>query len=238
MRNVVQMMLLAGGLISFSGCGLTAEAGDVHPPGDAVAQAKPAPASAGARTFHGNAAESLIYVLVYKDPDTVAAGLSHDHVVRAQGWSGSFKWDPAEPQTCNVSIKVPVDKLVADEDHMRKKTGLDSVVKDSDRAKIRKAMLGSDQLEASKYPNISFTGTKCVPTGNGVKVAGMFKMHGKSKPLATVMKLDSNGKRLTATGTFKLKATDFGFQPFSAGFGALKNQNEMKFSVRFVGDAK
>jgi len=231
-------MSLMGCFALLNGCGPTASAGDVHQPGDGVAQAAPAPASAGARTFHGIAAESLIYVQVFKDPDTIAAGLSHDHVVRAQSWSGSFKWDPAAPQTCNISIKVPVDKLVVDEDHMRKKTGLHGVVEDGDRAKIRKAMLGGDQLDAGKFPNISFTGTKCVPTGNGVKVSGMFKMHGKSKPLATVMELDLNGKRLTATGTFKLKTTDFGFQPFSAGFGALKNRNEMKFSVRFVGDAK
>jgi len=237
-RNADRTMFLVGCFAFFTGCGPTASAGDAHPPGDAVAQATPAPASAGARTFHGNAAESLIYVQVFKDPETIAAGLSHDHVVRAQSWSGSFKWDPAQPQTCNISIKIPVDKLVPDEDHMRKKTGLHGVVKESDRAKIRKAMLGGDQLDAGKFPNISFNGTKCVPTANGVKVAGMFKMHGKSKPLATVMKLDSNGKRLTATGVFKLKATDFGFKPFSAGMGALKNLNEMKFSVRFVGDAK
>ncbi len=238
MLFVSRALFLVGCATLIGGCGATAATEDVHPEGDALVQAAPAAASAGARTFNGVASESLLYVLVYKDPETIGAGLSHDHVVRASGWSGSFKWDPAEPQTCNVNIKVPVAKLVPDEDHMRKKTGLDGLVKESDRDKIKKAMLGSDQLDGSKFPNISFNGTKCVPTANGVKVSGMFKLRGKSRPLATVMKLDMNGKRLTATGTFKLKATDFGFEPFSAGFGALKNQNEMKFSIRFVGDAK
>ena len=39
---------------------------------------------------------SALYVQVHKDPATLAAGLSHDHVVTSTGWSGRVRWDPAD----------------------------------------------------------------------------------------------------------------------------------------------
>jgi polyisoprenoid-binding protein YceI len=181
---------------------------------------------------------SMLYILVFKDPDTLAAGLSHDHVVRATGWTGSFRWDPKDPKACDVQISVPVDKLAVDEPHMRKKVGFESTVKDSDRAKIKKTMLGEKQLYSETHPTISFASRKCTGMDGGVVVAGMFELRGKKRPVAIEMKVARQGKRLTATGELKLKATDFGFDAFSAGLGALKNQNEMKLTVHFVGDSK
>jgi hypothetical protein len=43
---------------------------------------------------------------------------------------------------------------------------------------------------------------------------------------------------MSAAGTFSAKATDFGFEPYSALLGALKNRNEMKFTVDVKGAAQ
>lgn len=182
--------------------------------------------------------KSQLYVQVYKDPDTLAAGLSHDHVIAATGWNGKVTWDTANIAACKVSITVPTSGLVNDEESMRKKVGYDTVLDQGDRDEVKEHMLGSDQLNAGSFPSLTFTSTSCAASGTGTIVKGNMSMHGVSKAVSVTMAITADGKSFAAKGNLSIGQTDFGITPFSALFGQLKNKNEMKFTIDVKGAAK
>ena len=182
---------------------------------------------------------SSLYVQVFKDTTTAASGMSHDHVMRASGWTGTATWDPARPENCKIDISVPVDKLVVDPAKLRAAVGYDSTLSDGQRGDVRKNMLSKDQLNSSKYSEISFSATSCkVVSGSKVDVSGKLTIKGTSKPITIRMTLDADAQSYSAKGGFKIKGSDYGLEPFSAMMGALKNQDELRFTVRLSGTAK
>lgn len=179
-----------------------------------------------------------LYIQVYKDPTTVAQALAHDHVIQAAGWTGTVTWDPANVAACKVSITVPVDKLVVDEKGIRTQLGYDTFPSDSEREDIKEAMLGSDQLNGAKFPTISYQSTACAANGESIDVSGNLTLHGVTKPVNLRMSIKADAVNFSAKGSTAIRATQFGFEPFSAGFGALKNQDRMLLVVDVTGKPK
>jgi polyisoprenoid-binding protein YceI len=176
-----------------------------------------------------------IYVQVYKDPDTLAAGLSHDHVIVAKGWTGTVVWTPDDLSACSIDIRVPVNSLQNDAPEWRTRVGYDTTLSESQRAEVRDHMIGSSQLDAARYPEISFRSTGCAKDGDRYTVTGALSVHGKSQTVTIRMKISGDGARFSASGTLKFKQSSFGFQPFSAMAGALKNRDEVKLVIEVSG---
>ena len=185
-----------------------------------------------------DASKGLLYVQVSKDPDTLASSLSHDHGVRATGWTGTATWDPTNAAACKVDISVPVASLETDADDLRKKVGYDTVLDESQRAEVKEHFLAADQLNAAANPNITFKSTKCEGSGSAVKVTGNLTIRGVAKSVTVPMNITADGKAFSAKGSFTVNHTDFGFQPFSALLGQLKNKNEMRFTIDVKGAAQ
>ncbi|MCB9794990.1 MAG: YceI family protein [Alphaproteobacteria bacterium] len=187
----------------------------------------------GAKTYN---LKGLLYLQVYKDPDTIAAALAHDHVVRASGWSGTVTWDAADLSKCDVRITVPVNSLAVDEEDLRRQLGYDTFPKAGEREDIKKEMLSEDQLFASKHPQITYKSSKCEAQGDNVAVTGDLTIRGVTRPVTLTMTVKADQVNFQAKGSTAIKATDFGFDAYSAGFGALKNQNRMVMVINVKGD--
>ncbi len=210
--------------------------------GLALAQEPPAgeeaaPAPAPAPVTYKLGAGSLIAV-VRKDETTLAAGLSHNHAIKATGWSGSFTWDAANG-TCAVDATVPVSGLRPDEPATRKAGGLApdelDAVSEGQREDIKKNMLAKDQLDVAGFPNITFKATSCALSGDTLTLDGQISIRGKSKAVKVPLKGFSAGDTLTGSGSFTATHQDFGFEPFSAMFGQLRNDPTIKFIVSLNG---
>jgi polyisoprenoid-binding protein YceI len=201
---------------------------------EAAPAAPAAPAAAPVSYKLDNVKSSLI-VKVFKDPTTLAAGLSHDHAVKATKWTGAVTWDAANPAACKIDFTVPVKDLDPDPPEARQRAGLTGTLDDGMRAEVKEHILGDDQLEASKYPTITFKSTSCAAASGKINVTGTFTMHGKSKTLTAPFTVQADGTTFTGKGTFRLKQTDFGFQPFTALLGQLKNQDGIEFMVDVTG---
>ena len=119
-------------------------------------EAEPAPLVATTHTLNSSA--SQLYVQVFKDPDTIGSGASHDHVIVAKGWSGTVTWHPTDASQCQIDITVPVKKLSVDPSAMRAAVGYDSTLSDSQRGSVKKNMLASDQLNSSRSYSVSSSG--------------------------------------------------------------------------------
>ena len=180
--------------------------------------------------------KGVLFVQVYKAP-TLAADLSHDHAIQAVGWSGKAKWDPEDYSTCDISISVPVNNLQVDNSDIRELAGIKGTLSESMRKDVKKHMLSAVQLDADKYPMITFQSTGCDGSGATMTLHGNFTMHGVTNTISVPITVsDTDG--LSFKGSFPVKSTDYGIEPYSAMFGAVGNKDEMKITFDLVAAEK
>lgn len=203
---------------------------------DAPADEAPVEKAAAPTTYTLGAGQ--LVVQVFKDPDTLASGLSHDHAIRASGWSGSFTWNPAD-SSCAVDITLPVSGLTPDEDRIRKQYGLEGTLDEGMREDIKENMLSDHQLHGKKFPNITFKASSCALSGDTLNVTGALNIRGEDKQVVIPLAgFSADGSQMSGKGSFKAALSDFGAEPYSALFGQLKNRDDMTFHVSVKGKAQ
>ena len=167
-----------------------------------------------------------IYALVYKAG--AAGAVAHDHVIDARDYEGTATFDPADPTRSRIDILVSVTGLFPDADAMRQKVGLPNTLSDGQREEILSHILSEYQLFAARYDAIRFTSTAMSGTLPDVSVTGDFTLRGVTKRITVPMKItaqDDGGFR--AKGSFRILQSDYGYKPYSALFGALRNRDEV-----------
>lgn len=179
--------------------------------------------------------ESLLYVLVRKDPETLGSGLSHDHVVRAASWKGSVTVDPADLSTAVVAFEIQVAELVADEPEMRERVGYDSSLSRRDRSQTQRNMLKANQLDAENHPTIAFRSTAARVEEGRLTIEGDLTIRGRTKRVTVPIDHRLTAEELQARGRFVVSHADFGMKPYSAMLGAMKNGEEIEFVLEVRG---
>lgn len=186
------------------------------------------------RTYALDPSASRLWVLVKYDRSSLIAG--HDHVVQASTFDGTVTWNPDDPSVCDVRISFPVTALVVDPGDSRTVAGLEGTTSDGDKGKIKANFEGKSQLNASAFPTISFQSTKCEASGATTKVTGDLTMRGVGAKVSAVMSVEA-GDTFTARGSFSGTHDQWGFDPFSALLGSLRNDNALQFHVDVKGKA-
>lgn len=192
----------------------------------------PAPPAAAA-AFKVDPSRSSLVVQIFKDG--VAAKLGHDHVVRATTFSGRVTYDPSAPTLSSVAVEVRTATLTVDDGETRRKFGLEGQLSTKDVAEIEKSMKAEGQLDVVKFPLITFTSTTITPQApDRYLVTGQLTIRGVTRavqfPANVVM--DGNVFRATATLTFMQSA--FGYKPYSALLGAIKNKDAVMLHIDLV----
>jgi polyisoprenoid-binding protein YceI len=189
------------------------------------------PASAAA--FNIDPSRSSLVVQIFRDG--VAAKLGHDHVVQATAFSGRVTYDPSAPALSSVAAEVQTATLKVDDAETRRKFGLAGQPSASDVAEIDKSMKADGQLDVARFPTITFASTTIAPeTPDRYLVMGQLTIRGVTRAVqfpATVV-MDGTAFRATATLTFMQSA--FGYTPYRALLGALRNRDAVTLHMDLV----
>jgi len=178
--------------------------------------------------------DSEVYVVVKKDRGTLLSGLSHDHVIVAEKFTGFIEWNPDEPSACQVEITVPVRSLVVDPDDKREALGFGKELDEGGKQKVRDNMLAKSQLFARSFPEIRFKASRCAAqAGGGVAMTGALTIRGVSVEMSLPMQVEFGEDQLRAQVEFT-RSHEFGFDPYSNALGALKNDDPLRFHVDIV----
>jgi len=181
---------------------------------------------ANAAAFKVDPAKSEIVVQVFKEG--VGAALAHDHVIRATQYTGTVEFDPANPASGSIAVEVKTGSLKADEPAVRKKFKLTSELSDKDRATVEGNMKGDGQLDTAKFPTIAFKSTDIQRQPDGkYKVTGNLTLHGRTQKVSFPATVAMEGENFHGKGSVKFKQSIFGYQPYSALLGAIKNQDDV-----------
>ena len=187
-------------------------------------------------SFKVDPAQSSLVVQLFKDG--VAARLGHDHVVHARELSGTVAYDPRNPEASSIRMAVEVGSLIADDPGTRRKFGLAGEPSASDRAEIDKAMKADGQLAAARFPSMTFTSTAIATQPDGrVLVAGRLTIRGVTNELKFPAQMSVEGAQLRGRAQLKFKQSGFGYPPYSALLGAIKNKDEVILHIDLVAKA-
>ena len=187
-------------------------------------------------SFKVDPAQSSLVVQLFKDG--VAARLGHDHVVHARELSGTVAYDPRNPEASSIRVAVEVGSLIADDPGTRRKFGLAGEPSASDRAEIDKAMKADGQLAAARFPSMTFTSTAIATQPDGrVLVTGRLTIRGVTNELTFPAQMSVEGARLRGRAQLKFKQSSFGYPPYSALLGAIKNKDEVILHIDLVAKA-
>jgi polyisoprenoid-binding protein YceI len=189
-----------------------------------VAQAG-APAGRGPTVLTIDPGESRVTILVGKAGMMSFAG--HVHEVVAPAVRGRVTFDPMDwPHAC-VSLEFDAAAL--------RVTGKDEAA--SDVPTVEKTMLGAQVLDVEHFPTIAFQSRRVsvVISASGpaaLTIDGDMTLHGKTRPMTVqaAASVDASG-RVTATGAFTLKQTDFGIVPVTAAGGTIRVKDDI--DIRF-----
>lgn len=187
--------------------------------------------AAGAATYTVQPRQSELVVRTFKAG--IASAFAHDHVARATRFSGTVEYDPQAPGEAVVEITAEAASVVVDEPQLRRRYGLDEPVSEKDRAKIQQTMESPEQLDVERFPEIAFRSTRVTVGANGgLEVAGDFTLHGVTRPVTVPVTVELDGETLRAEGSFRFLQSDFRIEPFSGGFGTVRNQDEVELTIR------
>lgn len=168
--------------------------------------------------------DSTLTVWTYKDG--LLAKMAHDLCIRATRLRADLA---VEGRRFTVDVAVPVRGLRV---QGQVKDGRVISLGESDHEKIEGNLASRDVLDADRHPEVRFTGEGQLPEGGAgrVRVEGRLTIRGSARPLALDCDLRGSGDRWVVTGEVRLRQTDFGMTPYTALFGALKVQDEVRVS--------
>jgi polyisoprenoid-binding protein YceI len=195
--------------------------------------APPGPGVASGATLRVDPEQTRLAARLYREG--VGSALAHDHVVEATEIGGSVQYDAARPEASAIVIEVRTAALRVDEPAARRRLGVEGDLSDSQRADVDKAMRAPDQLDVARYPTIRFVSTRVLSEGEGrLRVTGQLTLRGVTREVTfpAAVALDSGILRGRATMTFL--QSSFGYRPYRALLGAIRNKDEVTLHVDLV----
>jgi len=172
----------------------------------------------------------LLVVQLFRDG--VAARLGHDHVVRATRFSGLVSFDPKAPEAASIRMDVDAAGLKADEPGTRRRFGASGEPTADDVEQIEKSMKSEAQLSVSKFPRITFVSSRIAREASGrYLVTGQLTIRGLTKTVEFPATVRLDGDVFRATATLEFSQSSFGYQPYRAALGAIKNKDAVILHV-------
>lgn len=188
-------------------------------------------ARSGARVWRVDPAVSEVVVYVYRGG--ALARLGHNHVIASREVRGYVL--TAEPlRDSRADVYLPVWTMTVDDPTLRQAAGpgFDTEPSESDIAGTRRNMLGDGVLGADKFPFVTLRVRSVDHSGPHTALLGTVTLRGVSREVSIPATLDIAPNRLTVSGSFALKQSDFGITPFSVLGGKLVVKDEVRVAYR------
>lgn len=171
-------------------------------------------------------------------PAGLFAGASHPHVIVARRVQGEVVYDPAAPEASSVTLQFPADALENDDPAQRKRLGFTTTPSPEDRKTIAANLRAADQLDVKKYPTASFASKRVRRLdAERLEVSGTLTVRGVPVDLTLPVKVTVKAGVLRGEGSVGVTHAMFGFKPFTAALGTVRNAEEIKLELVLVGRA-
>ena len=135
-----------------------------------------------------------------------------------------------------MQFSISVQDLQVDEDAMRELVGYGDTISQADRNQIKEHMLADNQLNASQNSTISFVSTECSLLHERIlRVTGDMAIRNEVKTWDIDIDFTVQSDALYMSSVIDFTHSDFGIEPYSAFFGAVRNAEPLKITFDMVG---
>ena len=190
-------------------------------------------AVAYAADYEIDAERSELVVRLFKGG--VAAAIAHNHVIRAVEYAGGAEFDQRDPEAASIWVEAQTASLKADEPETRERFGLPKGKSEKGRQKIQATMLSAKQMDVEKYPTMKFRSTSVEEQSEGrYQITGDLTMHGETRSITFPVTAEDENGGLHGSAAIDFRQSDFGIEPYSALFGAVRNRDDAVLHAKIV----
>jgi YceI-like domain len=191
---------------------------------------------AGGSVFTLSPRDSEVRIYVFRAGR--AGRLRHNHVLSAPQFTGFFYLPASGAANGRFDLEFGFDQLKIDDPLLRSalSTAFSVTPSAADIQGTREHMLGADALQADRIPFVRIRSVQIA--GEAPKFAAkiQIEMHGQKQEMLVPLDVQGLPTRLSVSGTFVLRQTDFGLRPYSFLGGLLTVQDEVVLDFKLTGD--
>ena len=243
MRSKQLALVLSGltGAWLLLGCAATAPPAQPQAALEATQAASPAwqatyaeLARGGGKVYRLEPENSTVRIYVFRGGR--AAKVGHNHVLSAPKFAGFVYLPSAGFANTRFDLEFRLDELEFDNPETRASLGsaYASALSNDDIRGARDHMLGDENLQAKRFPFVRVHGVGVI--GEAPKLAAnvQVELHGQMRPMWLPLTVEGLSDRITISGSFVLRQSDFGVSPYSV-LGLLAVQDEVVIEFRLLG---
>lgn len=188
---------------------------------------------AGAVVYEVNAEESEVVMLVYRAGPLARFG--HNHAIASTLETGRA-WVGDTLDASGFELRVPVAQLSVDDPSLRASLGGEfaGAVPDDAREGTLRNMLRPEVLDAEHHPEIRVQSIRISGDFGQPLVRAAVTLRGLTREIEVPVELQRDSARIEASGSMKLRQTEFGITPFSIAGGAVQVADEIDVRFRIV----
>jgi len=180
-------------------------------------------------------AQSKVRIYAYRAGKL--ARLGHNHVLSAPHFQAYFYAADKEGANGHFELQFALADLEIDNPAGRKNAGpgFQSQVSQAAIDGTREHMLGEDNFQASRFPQVWIRSVKIAgETPKFVATVDM-EMHGTTRQLVIPLNAQISADTLVVQGAFAIRQTDFGVKPYSVMGGVLAVEDEVSIEFELKG---
>lgn len=188
------------------------------------------------QVFALDPATSKVRIFVFRDGR--AARLGHNHVLSAPRFKGFALRAAGDVARSRFDLEFRLDELEFDLPEHRAGLGaaFASVLSADAIAGTKEHMLGASNMQADRFPFVRIRSVAIRGEAPRYAAELAVEMHGQVRDMWVALEERGLPDRLEVSGSFVLRQTDFGIQPYSVAGGLLAVRDEVV--VDFVLEGK
>jgi YceI-like domain len=190
---------------------------------------------AGGRVFTLMPTDSSVRIYAFRAGR--AARLGHNHVLSAPQFAGYFYLPSSGAANGRFDLAFRLDQLEIDNPAYRSALGpaFSSVPSPHDIDGTREHLIGADDLQADRFPFVRIRSLQISGEAPKFAAKAQVEMHGQEREMWIPLEVVGLPDRLSVSGSFVLRQTDFGVQPYSLLGGLLSVQDEVVLDFKLTG---
>jgi len=194
-------------------------------------------ARSGGQVFALQPRESTVRMYAFRAGK--AARLGHNHVLSAPQFIGFFYLPPSGAANGRFDLIFRLDQLEIDDPAERSQSGaaFPGTISAEDIDSTRQHLLGGNGMQADTYPFVLIHSLRIAGEAPKFAAEVEVQMHGRVQQTWVALDVDGLPDHLVAGGSFVLRQTDFGVQPYSLLGGLLSVEDEVVIEFRLAGTA-
>ena len=190
----------------------------------------------GGKVFTLDPGRSTVRIYVFRGGR--AATVGHNHVLSAPRFIGFFYLPAAGAANGRFDLAFRLDQLEIDNPKYRAGLGnaFSSILSSEDIQGARAHMLGEHNLQAGQFPFVRVHSLRIAGESPKFAAKVQIEMHGQRQALWIPLNVEGLPEHLAVSGSFVLRQTDLGVQPYSVMGGFLAVQDEVVIEFKLLGD--